>query len=56
MLALQALIANHVTSSQSDRSKRVTLRHIKSRRAHFDVRRRQDSSDSRVQEREGHAA
>ena len=48
--------ANHVTSSQSDGSNRVTWLHIKSRRAHFAVRRRQDSSDSRAQEREGHAA
>ena len=31
------LRANHVTSSQSDRSKHVTWRHIKSLRAHFAV-------------------
>ena len=55
-LKLRAVRANHVTSSQSDRSKRVTWLHIKSRRAHFAVRRRQDSSDSRAQEREGHMA
>ena len=63
---LNKLRANHVTSSQSDRSKCVTWRTLnrvehtlscfKFLRAHFAVRRRQDSSDSRAQEREGHAA
>ena len=37
LFLLKNIRANHVTSSQSDRLKRVTWLHIKSRRAHFAV-------------------